>query len=419
MAKWLQSQVKLDPVDYPKLRCIEAFPVDYQGRRLVCLRDTQNLSGKMLFVPPEGVFILSLFDGKHSVLDIQGEFMRQFGQLVYREDVEGLVNQLDDALMLDNQNYKNFKKKVEEEFRDSPIRESSHAGLSYPDEAEEVKNWLGEFFNAVEKSHPVRAGNGKLSGLISPHIDFRRGGRSYALAYRELINSDVDTFIIFGTSHYAEVENPFILTRKNFITPLGFAETDTRVADELAQQCSWDLFDGEIFHRQEHSIEFQVVFLQYLFGGKKRFKILPILCNSFFRMINNGESPSEDGNISTFLKLIGDIISSNNRACVIAGADMAHVGLKFGDHEPVGESTLRWIKERDLLSLSFTENIDAQGFFKSIEEEKDKRKICGLSPIYALLSTIKAEKGKLLDYDQALEPDTGSVVSFASVGFYS
>ena len=98
---------------------------------------------------------------------------------------------------------------------------------------------------------------------------------------------------------------------------------------------------------------------------------------------------------------------------------MAHVGLKFGDPESVGESTLAWIKERDLLSLSFTENIDAEGFSKSVEEEKDKRKICGLSPIYSLLSTIKVEKGNLLDYDQTLEPDTGSVVSFASIGFYS
>ncbi len=71
------------------------------------------------------------------------------------------------------------------------------------------------------------------------------------------------------------------------------------------------------------------------------------------------------------------------------------------------------------MSLSCTENIDAEGFFKSLQEERDKRKICGLSPIYALLSTVKAQKGKLLDYDQALEPDTGSVVSFASVGFYS
>ncbi len=38
--------------------------------------------------------------------------------------------------------------------------------------------------------------------------------------------------------------------------------------------------------------------------------------------------------------------------------------------------------------------------------------------IARLIREYQAETGKLLDYDQALEPDTGSVVSFASMGFY-
>jgi AmmeMemoRadiSam system protein B len=405
----------------PKLRYVEAFPVEVQGQKLVCLRDPQNLSGKMLFVSPHTLFILSLFDGKHSILDIQENFMRRFGSLIFRDEIQGLIKQLDEALMLDSENYRNFKKRLEEEFKNSRVRESSHAGLSYPYEASELKDWISGFFEKAEQSHPPKSDLGEIRGLISPHIDFRRGGRSYAVAYRELMNMyDAEIFIIFGTSHYADVENPFILTQKNFKTPFGEAETDTEVVERLASRCDWDLFDGEIAHRTEHSIEFQVVFLQYLFKDRKKFKIVPILCNSFFRMIQDGNSPRENEKVATFLDAIRETVSTlNNRAFIIAGADLAHVGLKFGDPQPVTQSTLRWIKERDLFSLSFTENLDAEGFYKSVEEEKDRRKICGLSPIYALISTINAEKGELLDYDQALEPDTGSVVSFASVGFYS
>lgn len=346
--------------------------------------------------------------------------MRQFGNLLFHDEIEGLINQLDEALMLDSENHRGFKKSLEKEFKNSTVRESSHAGMAYPLETDEIKGWLDSYFREAEELHPAESGIGEIRGIISPHIDFRRGGRSYALAYRELINTcDADVFIIFGTSHYADVENPFILTKKNFKTPFGEAETDIEIVEKLANCCDWDIFEGEIFHRQEHSIEFQVVFLQYLFREKKKFKIVPILCNSFFRMIQNGNSPKEDNRVSAFLSAIREIIASlGNKTFVIAGADLAHVGLKFGDSEPVTESTLRWIKQRDLLSLSSTEQINAEGFFKSIEKEKDKRKICGLSPIYALLSSIKAEKGKMLDYDQALEPDTGSVVSFASVGFY-
>ncbi len=234
-----------------------------------------------------------------------------------------------------------------------------------------------------------------------------------------LKNPRADTFIIFGTSHYAESENPFILTKKNYITPFGEAETDLEIVEELTRKCHWDLFEGEIAHRPEHSIEFQVVFLQYLFRGKKSFRIVPILCNSFHRMILEGTLPSEDERVHTFLDSIKGIISSlSERAFIIAGADLAHVGLKFGDPEPVTQSHLRWIKERDRISLRCAEVLDADGFFRSIAEEKDRRKICGTSPIYALLSTIEAKTGKTLDYDHALEPDTGSVVSFASAGFY-
>jgi AmmeMemoRadiSam system protein B len=124
--------------------------------------------------------------------------------------------------------------------------------------------------------------------------------------------------------------------------------------------------------------------------------------------------------ISVFLEAVAGVVKEmGDRIFIIAGADMAHVGLKFGDDEPVDDTTLGRIRERDMLSLSFGERIDREGFYRSVEEEKDWRKVCGLSPIYATLATIEAGRGKLLDYGQALEPDTGSVVSYASMGFYT
>jgi len=408
-------------MDYPKLNNIEASPIEYRGQNLICIRDPRNLSGKTLFVPYETLFIIKHFDGNHSILDIQKRFMEQFRQILFRDELEKIIGQLDDALLLQSEKFLNYKKDIEDEFKNSSARESSHAGLSYPNQESELRDWLSNFFKNNEESNSEKDGFKKIRGIISPHIDFRRGGKSYALAYRELLsNSDVETFIIYGTAHYADVENPFILTRKTFKTPLGEVENDFEIIDNLVKECSWDLFEGEIAHRTEHSIEFQVVFLQYLFSKIKKIKIVPILCNSFHKFIQNGKSPKEDENSSKFLKKISEIINSKEKSFfIIAGADMAHVGLKFGDPEPVDGTMLRWIRQRDALSLSYAEKIDAEGFYKSIEEEKDKRKICGLSPIYSLLSTINAIEGKLIDYDQALEQDTGSVVSFASMGFYS
>ncbi len=405
----------------PKLNPIEAFPVEHEGQELICLRDPYNVSDKILYVSPETLYILGLFDGVHSVIDIQKKIQSKFGQHVDSEDIERLIEQMDEALFLDSENFADFKANLESRFNDSPERAPNHAGLSYPDDPSELREWIAGFLNSAEESKPYEPDRGKVKGIISPHIDFTRGGKSYALAYRELVqDSNTDTYFIFGTSHYAEVDNPYILTRKYFDTPLGRAQTDTEIVDRLNDGCSWDLFHGEISHRTEHSIEFQLTFLQYLLNGKREFKIVPILCNSFFKLVEEGKSPAEDERIELFLNSVRDIVSElGERAFIIAGADLAHVGPKFGDREEVNDGTLSLIKERDLLSLEHCENLDAEGFYRSIEKEKDWRKICGLSPIYSLLSTAGVSRGKILDYDQALEPDTGSVVSFASAAFYA
>ncbi len=406
--------------EYPKLRYIEAIPAEIEGERIICLRDPQNLSDKILAVSMETLRILSLFDGRRTVRDIQTLIMERTGELVPSDDINNLIAQLDEALFLDSRNFEEYKGRIESGFREAATREPSHAGLSYPGDPRELERWFRAFLGKAEESKPYEGAQGKLRGLISPHIDYVRGGVSYALAYRELLGeSEADTFVIFGTSHYAEVENPFILTGKNFLTPLGEAETDRDIIEKLESACGWDLREGEISHRTEHSIEFQVAFLQHMLNGKRPFRIVPILCNSFHKLIRDGRSPAEDEMVSVFLEAVAGIVRDmGDRIFIIAGADMAHVGLKFGDSEPVSDSTLGRIRERDMLSLSFSEKIDGEGFYRSVEEEKDWRKVCGLSPIYATLATIDAGRGKLLDYGQALEPDTGSVVSYASMGFY-
>ncbi len=416
-----ESKVNRKTMEYPKLNPIEAYPVEHEGQRVICLRDPKSFSDKVLLVSKETVFIISLFDGRNSTQDIQNKCKEKFGESVPSDELDHLISQLDNALFLDSKKFRDFNNQIVENFNSSEVRASSHAGLSYPDEADELNKWFEKFFKEDHKKEPYSAPAGKLRGLISPHIDFTRGGHLYARAYRELDEScEADTYIIFGTSHYSEVDNPFILTRKNFETPLGISKTDDDVIDKIVNTCPWDLFEGELAHRTEHSIEFQVAFLQYVLRKKKEYKIVPILCNSFLNLVQEGKSPREDKRVSLFLESLGDIIRDmGDRVFIIAGVDMAHVGPKFGDKEAVNDLTLTRIKERDMNSLKYSEKLDAEGFYRSIEEEKDWRKVCGLSSIYATLSTIEAKKGKLLDYDQALEPDTGSVVSFASMGFYS
>ena len=119
-------------MEYPKLRYVEVIPTEIDGERIVCLRDPQNLSDKILAVSPETLIILSHFDGTKTVREIQTLLMEIHGDLVLSEDIERSIKQLDDALFLESENFRNFKNRIESDYRQAETRESSHAGLSYP-----------------------------------------------------------------------------------------------------------------------------------------------------------------------------------------------------------------------------------------------------------------------------------------------
>ena len=65
--------------------------------------------------------------------------------------------------------------------------------------------------------------------------------------------------------------------------------------------------------------------------------------------------------------------------------------------------------------LEAVEAGDAAAFFEAVARDDDRRRICGLSPIYALLCALGGGRGTLRRYGQW--PDPQGVVSFASVVF--
>jgi len=96
----------------------------------------------------------------------------------------------------------------------------------------------------------------------------------------------------------------------------------------------------------------------------------------------------------------------------------AHVGMKFGDQGPLTPALLEQVVREDQALLAATSHMDAAGFFRSIAEHQDRRRICGFPPTYMLLSTMPATTGTVLKYDQAVEPATQSMASYASVVFH-
>ncbi len=180
----------------------------------------------------------------------------------------------------------------------------------------------------------------RLLGVLSPHIDLRRGGPAFAWAYQRLVDeSDADLFVIFGTAH-SPMRYLFSALRKHFDTPLGTVETDLAFVNRLSANlkklpggADVDLFASDLAHRYEHSIEFQVLFLQYLLGGRRPFKIVPILTGSFHSFIAEGRQPRTDAAVSAFSEAMRQTAAQHCTA-ENAGPCLLHQRRRPGPHRP-------------------------------------------------------------------------------------
>jgi AmmeMemoRadiSam system protein B len=166
-------------------------------------------------------------------------------------------------------------------------------------------------------------------------------------------------------------------------------------------------------------VEFQCLFLRFLYPGPAPLKIVPILCGSFHEILEQGASPMELQPFRQFIEALVESVSENEpKVCYIASVDLAHMGLQFGDRKGMKDYDLRVLEEADREMLGHVEKMDGEGFYSSVLRERDQRKICGLPAIYTMLKVLEAKEGKVLNYGQAFTPETQSVVSFASLGFY-
>lgn len=409
---------------HPRLRPVEALPLEQNGTRGICLRDPHRYSESMLFVPEGLIPLLQLMDGSRSLGDVQGELTRRFGTNVPTEELQALVDTLDRAHFLDSEHFAAHRAEVDRRFLESPVRDAYLAGQAYPDSPDDLARYIDELLlhpdgpggppARPEKGAPGSRDNGTPKGAILPHIDFTRGGAVYAYGYRSLVEAEpADTYVVLGTAHMG-VRRVFALTRKDFATPLGAVPADQGFIDRLVEEVPGDYFEDELSHRAEHSIEFQAVLLRCLIGRDRAVSIVPILCGSLHEYVQTGRSPMEDPEIAGFVKgLKRTLAGRKEKVCVIASVDLAHVGPQFGAPEPVDEARIADTRRKDHEMLKRVLDRDPEGFFQYVQEEGDERNVCGLTPIYTMLHALESREVEMIKYGVA--PDPQGTVTFASL----
>ncbi len=370
----------------------------------------------MLIIPPALVGCLEFFDGERSEEDLREYLVQLTGDLRVSELLLHLVDALNGAGFLENENFTQRRSEVERSFAAAPVRNAAHAGGGYPVESSELTQTLRGYLDGAANAKPGPPK--RLLGIAAPHVSPFGGVEAYRAAYAALSAEDAQrTFVILGTSHYGQPDR-IGLTKKPFVTPLGETITDTSLVDELSRAAGSAATNEDYCHSFEHSIEFQIVFLQHLFGP--RIRILPVLCGSYARSLYRGGVPEKDEQVRKIVDAFGGIAArEGDRLLWVLGVDMAHVGRRYGDNLTAiaGQDEMEEVSRRDHLRIGRMQEGDSRGFWDLVQENHDDLKWCGSAPIYTFLKAVPGARGELLHYQQ-WNIDPQSVVSFAGMKFY-
>jgi len=403
------------PETLPRLRAdLDFMPSPLPERPGLLIRDPHQYSETTLVIPPQLLECLRVFDGNSTQLELREILVRLTGELDVSSLLDHLVSSFRDAGFLEDEVYQRLREAKHREFAEAKTRVATHAGSAYPAEEEPLRATLDRYLDG----RPPDVSSDGVLGIAAPHVSPEGGWETYRAAYHALGPTDADrTFVLLGTSHYGDPDR-FGLTRKNFVTPYGETATDVALTDRLAERARAAVEMEDFCHASEHSIEFQVVFLQHLYGPGIR--ILPILCGSFARSIYEGGAPEENDAVRRFLGELGELAAEKaGQLCWILGVDMAHMGRRYGDQFTAiaDRDQMSAVAQRDHARIESINSGDAGGFWEQVQQNHDDLKWCGSSPFYTFLRANPQARARLLGYQQ-WNIDEQSVVSFGALAFH-
>ena len=408
---------------------LDIGPSPLAERPGLLVRDPFRFSDVAIVIPPLLARALVCFDGLHTRDQLRELLLRLTSSARSAEEMASeLAGTLSSSGFLDDEVHRRLRRDRQARFAQAPIRSAAFAGSGYPAEGQALIQTLDAWMERGAGPHHPRTSN---IGVAAPHASPSAGIDTYRAAYSALGATAEDcTYVVLGTSHYGGLDR-FGLTRKPFETPLGQATTDVGLMDDLARAVPGAVEVEDYCHAVEHSIEFQVIFLQRLFGPAVR--ILPILCGPFscgaaaLPPPAGGKTdhdavqlPERVGSVRDTLGALGQLHRrQRGQLRWVLGVDMAHMGPRYGDAEKVraGDTAMTEVASLDRARLERIIAGDAEGFWKLAHRGgSDALKWCGSSPLYTFLRAVPEARGRVLHYDQ-WNIDETSVVTFAAVGF--
>lgn len=282
------------------------------------------------------------------------------------------------------------------------------AGSFYPSDKQEL-------IKAIENSFASKLGPGKINfkekknkrrdeikGIIAPHAGYVYSGACQAYAYKELFEANKpNLYIIIGTNHTGLGNSDFLLTFRDFETPLELSRTEKWFVKKLKDRTEITE-ENDLAHDKEHSIEVQLPFLQYINPGAK---IIPIIA-----------STNDIGKINKLARVIVNLAKAEGKKIMpIASSDMTHFG-KMYNFTPFKDDIKNKLYALDNKAISLIKELKTGEFLRYAE----KTTICGAGAIALCMEICKqlpVKSGKLLKYYTSgdITEDYDNAVGYASM----
>ncbi|HXY74132.1 MAG TPA: MEMO1 family protein [Dehalococcoidales bacterium] len=266
-------------------------------------------------------------------------------------------------------------------------RQAVVAGQFYPHAPSELKSMIKKMLEPGAVKEDV-------IGYYAPHAGFIYSGSVVGAVVSRVRLPD--TFIILGPNHTGLGVPYSIMTEGTWVTPLGEVAIDTDLAKRILAHA--EILKNDIAaHSQEHCIEVQLPFIQYL---KKDFQFVPIVLSHA-----SAEVYKEIGKA-----IANSIKESGKSVMIVASGDMTHYETEQA----------AW--DKDMRAIDAMLKLDAEELLSRVQRYDIS--MCGYGSaavlIYAALE-MGAKEAELVKYTNSGETsgDKLSVVGYAGVIFKS
>jgi MEMO1 family protein len=265
----------------------------------------------------------------------------------------------------------------------STVRHPAVAGRFYPAQPDVLMRDLESYTESAGERIAA-------AGCVVPHAGYMYSGHVAGAVYARLALPG--RFIILCPNHTGTGRPLAIMSEGTWETPLGEAEIDAELAQQL-RNADPHLSEDANAHRAEHALEVQLPFLQAL---RRKFTFVPIAVG-----VGSYEPLAELG------EAIAQVIATHEeKILVIASSDMNH-------YEPDAITRVK-----DSKAIEQILKLDPRGLFGVVVSEDIS--MCGYGPTVAMLTAARrlgAESAELIKYATSADVsgDRETVVGYAGV----